>query len=92
VTAKGDELPYVLLDSDKVGDETAASLRADLYKGTPDRIIQMESLCGFPKAEIEDLYPHLIAYVVSRYLPGPEEEFAEYVQPGRRSSTIEPYA
>lgn len=86
-------LPYVLLDSDTPGQNTATQLRSSLYSGQEDRVIMLADVCDMEQAEIEDLYPlDFVAYVITRYLRGPEEEFSDVAVPGKPLvSQIEEY-
>lgn len=54
---RGDELPMVLVDSDKHGRSMAAALRNELYAENPERVLDLANLIGVENAEIEDLFP-----------------------------------
>ena len=55
ISGKNEGLPFVILDSDSSGNDFAAKLKRDLYKGAEDHIIQIKDIVGFDGAEIEDL-------------------------------------
>lgn len=91
LTGKDEALPYVVLDSDKPGQDFAAKLKGNLYQGAGDRLLTMETITGMPAAEVEDLLPHsLLAPIVTRLLRGPEEDFDEVVQEGQPIETAKP--
>ena len=54
----------------------------------------MADVCAVADAEVEDLFPiEYLAYVATRILRGPEEEFSDFVQSGIAFvSQIEAYA
>jgi len=64
----------------------AKKLADSLYQGAEDRIIMVGDICGFPGAEIEDLFPtHVLAGLVSRMpaLRTAEEDFVDVAAEGR---------
>lgn len=80
LVGRDEELPFVILDSDSPGKQIATQLRSSLYENATDHLIALGEICGFDQAEIEDLLPtDVMAYVITRYLRGPEEEFADVV-------------
>ncbi|MBX3083101.1 MAG: AAA family ATPase [Anaerolineae bacterium] len=80
ITGVNEQLPFVILDSDKPGEDMAIQLRSSLYSAEKEKIIQIGELVPISGAEIEDIFPtDFIAYVITRYLRGPEEEFSDYV-------------
>jgi ABC-type cobalamin/Fe3+-siderophores transport system ATPase subunit len=84
LTAKDEALPFVVLDSDRSGEDMANKLKGGLYKGADDRILMAGDFCQMPGAEVEDLLPpDLLAAVVTRYLRGPEDDFEDVVVTGR---------
>lgn len=83
IAAKDQALPHIVLDSDTPGRTTETQLKGSLYTAEPARITMLSEICGFEEAEVEDLFPaEFIAYVVTRYLRGPEEEFSDVVISG----------
>lgn len=97
LTAKGEELPFVVLDSDTAGEGLAKALSTGLYQGAGDRIVGIGDLVGLADAEIEDLFPlAFLAREVSRYLPRPsghEDEFEDVVVTGQPiAPQVEAYA
>ncbi|MDP9374830.1 MAG: ATP-binding protein [Chloroflexota bacterium] len=84
LAAKGEALPYVVVDSDRSGQDLANKLRSGSYQGQGDRLLLVGDFCNMPGAEVEDLIPtDFLADVVSRKLRGPEEDFDEVVESGR---------
>jgi len=94
LTAKDEELPFVVLDSDQSGRDMANKLKAGLYKGADERILMVGDICKMEGAEVEDLLPpDLVAFVVTRYLRGPEDDFEDVVVAGQSVvPQIEEYA
>ena len=83
IAARDQALPHIVLDSDTPGRTTETQLKSSLYEAEQFRITMLSEICGFVEAEVEDLFPtKFIAYVVTRYLRGPEEEFSDVVTTG----------
>lgn len=80
---RDDQLPLVLLDSDKTGNDFADALRKGVYAGAEDRILQVgDFFDGFSNCEIEDLLPaELIVEVVDRW-HRPETPFVDVFAAG----------
>lgn len=79
---RDDQLPVVLLDGDEAGKRMAATLRQDLYAGSPARVLELASLTGLESSEIEDLIPcDLLAGEVDRLLRQANTEFRDVVRP-----------
>lgn len=55
--AKNDELPFVLLDSDKSGIDAKKKLLSGLYKETPNKILSIGNYVKIENSEIEDILP-----------------------------------
>ncbi len=84
IAAKDEALPHVVLDSDKPGRDTETQLKSSMYAAEKDRITMIGDICGMSETEVEDIFPSdFIAYVVTRYLRGPEEEFSDVVVSGK---------
>jgi predicted ATP-dependent endonuclease of OLD family len=85
LTGIEEELPSVILDSDKAGVEFGASLLSSIYKGHSNKIAMVGSFSPVKvDAEIEDLLPAgLIAKVVDRQLRADaDEDFSDYLKQG----------
>jgi len=94
---KEDALPFAILDSDTIGDKFAKDLKAGLYSGDKDRVLNVGAFISVPNAEIEDLFPpSFLAKIVDRYLPKPidvDEDFTSVVKDGEAIvPQIEAYA
>ena len=57
VSGKAGDLPYVVLDSDKSGEDTRKKLLSSLYKGNEKRIISINEVSEKENAEVEDIIP-----------------------------------
>jgi hypothetical protein len=87
ITGTDEELPYVVLDSDRHGRDMAKKLTSNIYVGADNRLLMIRDFRDVADAEIEDLFPtDLLAKAVARYLRGKtdaEEEFDEVVEDSR---------
>lgn len=57
VAGKQNNLPVVILDSDKMGVDYKNKLLKDLYKGQATKIVSINDIVEMEYAEIEDLFP-----------------------------------
>ena len=57
VSGKNEELPYIVLDSDTVGESAKKSLLSDVYKDNTARIISAKDITNIAGSEVEDLIP-----------------------------------
>jgi predicted ATPase len=74
LSGRDGELPLVLCDGDDAGETLANSLRQEMYKDAPSRILLMTDFCATPLAEIEDFFPTpFMVALLDRYLKGPTE-------------------
>lgn len=60
IAGKQQELPVVVLDSDKSGEDYANKLEKELYSNDKDKILMIKNFVGIENAEIEDLFPEAI--------------------------------
>lgn len=60
IAGKQQELPVVVLDSDKSGEDYASKLKKELYSNDKDKILMIKNFVGIENAEIEDLFPEEI--------------------------------
>ena len=58
LSGKDGKLPFVLVDSDKSGEDLAAKLKKDLYKDQASYIINIGEGLNIERAEIEDAIPY----------------------------------
>lgn len=67
VASREDRLPYVLLDSDKVGQDYKTQLSNGRYKEQENRVLEIADFLGAGEYEIEDLMPSdSIASIIDR--------------------------
>lgn len=52
------ELPYVILDSDKSGNDFRSKLEKNLYSNEKNKILSLESYTLISESEIEDIIPY----------------------------------
>lgn len=57
ISSKADDIPYLIIDSDKSGEDAKKRLLSGLYKGFEDRILDVKDYTGIEKSEVEDLIP-----------------------------------
>lgn len=57
ISSKADDVPYLIIDSDKSGEDAKKRLLSGLYKGFEDRILDIKDFTGIEKSEVEDLIP-----------------------------------
>ncbi|MBQ5319346.1 MAG: AAA family ATPase [Oscillospiraceae bacterium] len=65
VSSKADELPFVIVDSDKNGKDAVNKLQSGLYKESKSKIIDVQSLTNMDNSEVEDIIPYIL---VKRYI------------------------
>lgn len=77
LSAKAD-MPYIILDSDRSGQDYCNKLTKELYKDIQDKVIMTESITSIANSEIEDLIPYkLLARAIDR-LFNTDLDFGEY--------------
>lgn len=78
IAAKNEELPIVIVDSDRIGDGYKSKLESGIYKDCQDRIISIRDITGQDQSEVEDLIPYeFISKAVERLL-GVQEDDDEF--------------
>lgn len=65
VSGKTDELPFVIVDSDKSGKDAVNKLHTGLYKESKSKIIDVQSLTNMENSEVEDIIPYIL---VKKYI------------------------
>jgi AAA ATPase domain len=81
--SKEDDLPAVLVDSDKAGRDFAKDLRVGLYRGFDRRVLEVGTFVGLENAEIEDLIPlDVITHEIDRMFRAPENSFSDFAKSG----------
>lgn len=86
VCGKNEELPFVIVDSDKSGKDSKKSLIAGLYQHEKDKIIEVQDLISIDSAEIEDFMPRkdivkAVDKMLSRYIDDDFEDSFEKKSP-----------
>lgn len=75
VSGKNEDLPLVVLDSDQSGVEAKKKLLSGLYKGSPERVIEIADFSDIPNCEFEDIIPiSLMSRHLSRIFRDVEDE------------------
>ena len=75
---KTEKLPFVILDSDKSGNDAKKKLQSGLYKECPDRILEIKKYKDIENAEVEDLIPfRLIERGINRIFHDLEDMYFE---------------
>lgn len=78
ISSKSDDLPIVVLDSDKSGNDFKNKLLKNLYNGSENRVLSIQDFTGIENSEIEDLIPFdIISRSVDRLL-GVQDEDDEF--------------
>ncbi|MCC8049467.1 MAG: ATP-binding protein [Clostridiales bacterium] len=57
VSGKTGDLPYVIIDADKSGNDAKKKLMSNLYKGNERKIVDIKEFTGMDNSEIEDIIP-----------------------------------
>lgn len=57
ISSKADDIPYLIIDSDKSGEDAKKRLLSGLYQGFENRILDIKDYAEIEKSEVEDLIP-----------------------------------
>jgi len=57
ISSKADDIPYLIIDSDKSGEDAKKRLLSGLYQGFENRILDIKDYTDIEKSEVEDLIP-----------------------------------
>lgn len=57
LSSNNDGLPYVIVDSDRIGKDAVNKLKTGLYKEENNKIIKIEDYVNYENPEIEDIIP-----------------------------------
>ena len=60
ISSKAEDVPYLIIDSDKIGEEAKKKLLSGLYKGFENRILEIKNYAGVDQTEAEDLIPFIL--------------------------------
>ena len=83
--SKNGELPFVIVDSDKSGNDAKSKLiKGNLYADDKDKILEVKEFVGFDGSEIEDLIPHrFIIKAIAKIIPrSVEDDFEDFYKEG----------
>lgn len=84
ISSKSEDLPIVVLDSDKSGSDFKNKLLKNLYSGSEDRVLSVQDFTGIENSEIEDLIPFdIISRSVDRLLGVQDEDDEFELEEGR---------
>lgn len=75
---KTEELPYVILDSDRSGSDAKKKLLSGLYKSQNERVLEVKDFLNMENSEVEDLFPYgLQEKGIDRLFRNCDEEFED---------------
>ena len=57
ISSKAEDVPYLIIDSDKSGEDAKKRLLSGLYKGFETKLLEVKDYTGVEKSEVEDLIP-----------------------------------
>lgn len=78
IGGKNNEIPYIIIDSDKSGTDLKTKLLKDLYKGNSNKILEVKNYTDIENSEIEDLVSYeILNKPLDRLLQGYDYEFKE---------------
>lgn len=74
ISSKANDLPHIILDSDKSGEDAKKRLLDGLYKGFETRVLDIKTYTGIEQTEVEDLIPYqLIKKAIDRLFSSLDE-------------------
>lgn len=83
LTGRDEVLPTVLLDSDVMGSQAANDLKKGIYRGAPERILQLGDFLKVEGCESEDLFPpKFVAEALDRWVRGTDTAFSDVLRIG----------
>lgn len=75
LAGKNDDLPLVLCDADSAGKTLAKTLKDNMYREAPDRVLLISEFTGKDGTQVEDLFPwSFLTPIVDRFLKGPHDD------------------
>ncbi|CAA9200978.1 AAA family ATPase [Flavobacterium collinsii] len=95
ISSKANDLPHIILDSDKSGEDAKKRLLDGLYKGFETRILEVKAYTGTEQTEVEDLIPYqLLKKAIDKLFNSLDEvDFEDSYTPSRPIvSQIEEFA
>ena len=80
---KNNDLPYVIVDSDKSGTDTKTKLLSGIYSGDKKKILEIKNVVGFDGSEIEDLIPvEFVFNAIRKLLREIDDDFEDVYKSG----------
>ena len=58
IGGKNSDIPYIIIDSDKSGEDLKNKISNGLYKDSKDKILEIKDITGTAYSEVEDLFPY----------------------------------
>ena len=58
IGGKNSDIPYIIIDSDKSGEDLKNKISSGLYKNSKDKILEIKDITGMVYSEVEDLFPY----------------------------------
>lgn len=58
IGGKNSDIPYIIIDSDKSGEDLKNKISNGLYKNSKDKILEIKDITGMAYSEVEDLFPY----------------------------------
>ena len=58
IGGKNSDIPYIIIDSDKSGEDLKNKISNGLYKNSKDKILEIKDITGMVYSEVEDLFPY----------------------------------
>lgn len=95
VASKAGEVPYVIIDSDKSGQDARKKLISSLYQGNEKKIIEVKEFTSKDNAEVEDIIPFKFqARSINKLFSKVEDSYFEevYVSDNALVSQVESFA
>lgn len=81
--SKNNDLPYVIVDSDKSGTDTKTKLLSGIYSGDKKKILEIKNVVGFDGSEIEDLIPvEFVFSAIGKLMRDIDDDFEDVYKSG----------
>lgn len=78
VASKSEDMPYVIIDSDKSGEDMKKKLISSLYKGNEKKLLMIGSYSEIENAEVEDIIPfNLLDKPITKLFKNTDEDFSD---------------
>lgn len=78
IGGKNSDIPYIIIDSDKSGEDLKNKISNGLYKDSKDKILEIKDITGTAYSEVEDLFPYsLFEKPLQKLFKVADEDFDE---------------